>query len=272
MREMQKRMTIGKNLFPEDTYDTPATHRRKWQDRIFGNSRFYFYWHNVDVFRRTGNCAARGELTGERQIEFSNENFRLVEDCGGRIHLRGLDHLRALEGRAVVIISNHMSLLETALLHAIVRPHLDFTFVIKESLFKVPWFGHIMRALKAIPVGRNNPREDLKTVLTEGRRTLAEGRSIILFPQATRTERFDPENFNSIGIKLARSAGVPVLPLALKTDFLGNGRLFRDFGPVHRERDVHLEFAAPLTVSGQGREELQQVIDFINARLTVWGR
>ncbi len=263
-------MSIGPNLFHSDSYDTPTDHPHKCIDRLLLKSRWYFYGKNFGVFCRTGSCAKRGALTAERQIAFSNENFRLVEDCGGRIHLRGLDHLRALEGKPVVIMSNHMSLLETALLHSIVRPHLDFTFVIKESLFKVPFFGHIMRSLRAIPVGRNNPREDLKTVLTEGKRTLEEGRSIILFPQSTRTESFNPENFNSIGIKLARSAKAPVLPLALKTDFLGNGKIVRDLGPIRRERDVYFEFAAPLEIKGQGKEELEVVIAFINSRMDAW--
>ena len=127
-----------------------------------------------------------------------------------------------------------------------------------------------MRSLKAIPVGRDNPREDLKAVLGGGKEILQEGRSIILFPQSTRSETFNPDSFNSIGIKLAKKAGVKVIPFALKTDFLGNGKLFRDLGPVRPERKIHFEFAEPITIQGNGKEEQQQIIDFVGSRLAEW--
>src|SRR5574344_199558 len=152
-------------LFSGDSYDTPAGMPRSLVYRAMFGSRWYFYFNNFMVFCRTGRCGRRGELTGERQIAFSNENFRLVERCGGRIHLRGLNHLRELNGRPAVLIGNHMRLLETALFHSIARGTLDFTFVIKKSLLSVPFFKDIMVSLDAIPVGRDNPRDDLRAVL-----------------------------------------------------------------------------------------------------------
>lgn len=235
-------------------------------------SRWYFYWNNFWIFCRTGRCGKRGTLTAERQIYYSNLNLRLVERCGGKVHLRGLDHLRALEGRPVVLIGNHMSLLETALFHSVMRGLLDFTFVIKQSLMKVPFFRSIMTALGAIPIGRENPRDDLRAVLEEGTALLNAGRSIVIFPQSTRSETFDPEKFNSIGIKLARRAGVPVVPFALKTDFLGNGKRFRDFGPVRPEREVWFEFGAARKVEGNGQALQQEIIEFISTRLAQWRR
>ena len=193
-----------------------------------------------------------------------------MERCGGKVHLRGLDNLRALDGRPVVLIGNHMSLLETALFHSVARGLVDFTFVIKQSLMEVPFFRDIMTSLEAIPIGRANPRDDLKAVFEEGGKLLASGRSIIIFPQSTRSEEFDPEKFNSIGIKLAKRAGVPVLPFALKTDFLGNGRYFRDLGPVRPEREVWFEFGAAREVAGNGQELQQEIIAFIRERLKEW--
>ncbi len=263
-------MAIGENLFPHDRYDTPPDAPHCWQDRLCCGGRWYFYWKNFLIFSRSGRCGRRGELDGAHQIFYSNQNIRLIESCGGRLHLRGLDNLRALNGRPVVLIGNHMSLLETAIFHAIVRPHLDFTFVIKSALMKIPHFGDIMRAIDAIQVGRDNPREDLKNVLTEGRKRLEAGRSVIIFPQATRSAEFHPEKFNSIGVKLARAAGVPIVPFALKTDFLANGRWLRDLGPIHRENDVWFEFAPAMDITGSGKEELQWVIEFIQDRLNQW--
>ena len=172
----------------------------------------------------------------------------------------------------VVMIYSASMLLETALFHSVMRGLLDFTFVIKQSLMKVPFFRSIMTALGAIPIGRENPRDDLRAVLEEGTALLNAGRSIVIFPQSTRSETFDPEKFNSIGIKLARRAGVPVVPFALKTDFLGNGKRFRDFGPVRPEREVWFEFGAARKVEGNGQALQQEIIEFIGTRLAQWRR
>ena len=93
---------------------------------------------------------------------------------------------------------------------------------------------------------------------------------MIVFPQSTRTRTFDEEQFNSIGIKLAKSAGVPVVPMALKTDFLECGKLVRDLGPLHPERPVRFEFGPALTVEGTGQEQHHQVMEFIRNAFARW--
>ena len=263
-------MEHGQYLFAGDAYDTPESMRKSMLYRLSLGSRWYFYLNNFGIFARTGRCGRRGRLDKERQIYYSNKNFRLVEKCGGRIHLRGLENLRDVSGEPVVLIGNHMSLLETALFHAVAREYLDFTFVIKQSLLTVPFFRDIMRSLGAIPVGRENPRDDLRAVLGDGKKVLESGRSIIIFPQSTRSETFDAAKFNSIGIKLAKSAGVRVLPFALKTDFLGNGKYLRDMGPVRPKRGVYFEFAPARAVEGNGQALQQEIIGFVQSRLASW--
>ena len=258
------------NLFPEDSYTTPENNRRGLRDRVFCNTRFYFFFSVFWTFILTGICAKRGKLNADRQIHYSNRNIKLVERCGGKISVSGLNNIAKVESAAAVFLGNHMSLLETAVFHSILRPRCDFTFVIKESLLKVPFFGNIMRSLKAIPVSRSNPKEDFKQVLKLGKESLNSGCSIILFPQSTRTLEFSPENFNSIGIKLAKSAGVQVIPFALKTDFIGNGKLVRDMGPINRDNQVCFAFGEPFYIEGNGKEEQQRVIDFIQNHIAIW--
>ena len=263
-------MEHGQYLFAGDAYDTPESMRKSMLYRLSLGSRWYFYLNNFGIFARTGRCGRRGRLDKERQIYYSNKNFRLVEKCGGRIHLRGLENLRDVSGEPVVLIGNHMSLLETALFHAVAREYLDFTFFIKQSLLTVPFFRDIMGSLGAMPVGREKPRDDLRAVLGDGKKVLESGRSIIIFPQSTRSETFDAAKFNSIGIKLAKSAGVRVLPFALKTDFLGNGKYLRDMGPVRPKRGVYFEFAPARAVEGNGQALQQEIIGFIQSRLASW--
>jgi 1-acyl-sn-glycerol-3-phosphate acyltransferase len=94
---------------------------------------------------------------------------------------------------------------------------------------------------------------------------------VVIFPQATRSAEFDPAEFNSLGVKLAARAGVPVIPLALRTDFMGNGRLVKDLGPIDPGKGVYYAFGAPLQVSKTGRETHEAVVKFITTHLKAWG-
>ncbi|MDD3155627.1 MAG: lysophospholipid acyltransferase family protein [Victivallaceae bacterium] len=260
-------LAISKN----DQYNSPEGRLPSFACRFFPGTNAYFFASNFEIFIASGRLARKGRLDGVNQIHMSARNITLIERCGGHVHIEGLDHLRSLDGKPVVIVANHMSLLETAVLHAIVRPHLDFSFVIKKSLLKIPYFGDILRSFNAIAVSRENAREDLKTVLNEGRKLLEEGRSIVLFPQSTRSVQFIPENFNTIGEKLARDVGVPVVPLALKTDFVRNGRWIKELGSVDIGSKVCFSFASPLAITHENAKDVhRQILSFIGDRLESW--
>jgi len=196
--------------------------------------------------------------------------IRSLESVGVKLEVHGLANVASFDGPCV-FIANHMSTLETFCLPAIILPYKRLTFVVKKSLTEYPVFRHIMRATQAIAVTRENPRDDLKAVLEGGERRLKEGTSIVIFPQTTRSQQFNPEEFNTLGIKLARRAGVPVVPVALKTDAWGVGKLFlKDFGKIDPSRRVHFAFGEPMTVSGRGDEEHEAVVRFISSKLLEW--
>ena len=196
--------------------------------------------------------------------------FRMVESIGAHVSIRGARHLSSLDAPAV-IIGNHMSSLETMLLPSIVLSTVPrFTFVIKDQLMNYPALGRILRAVHVIAVGRLSPKEDLKHVLSEGLEKLQNGYSIVIFPQQTRTPQLDFNRFNSLGIKLAKRAGRPVVPLALKTDLWSNGSWIKDLGKIDVSKDVKFEFGEPLEVDGSGKEAHRQCFDFIESRLTEW--
>ncbi len=163
-----------------------------------------------------------------------------------------------------------MSILETAVLPVIIQPVRDVTFIVKQGLLEYPIFKYVMRSRDPIAVTRTNPRQDLKAVLEGGVDRLRRGISIIVFPQTTRTASFDPDQFNSIGVKLAQRAQVPVVPLALLSDAWGNGGFFKDFGKIDPSRTVHFAFGEPLQVQGRGAKEHQAVIDHVNRHIQAW--
>ncbi len=231
----------------------------------------YFYSRFFGVIYRASSLARRGQYDGRDWAASSLEILRLLEDIGVRVHITGLEQFQKIDGPCVVI-GNHMSMMETVILPVMIQPLKPVTFVIKESLLKYPVFQHIMRSRQPVAVSRTNPRQDLKIVLEEGEKRLQQGISIVVFPQTTRANAFDPSQMSSIGVKLAKRAGVPIIPLALRTDAWTNGRYIKDFGFIDAAKPVHFAFGAPLSVIGKGTEEQQRIADFIGGKLAEWGR
>ncbi|HBL17583.1 MAG: hypothetical protein A2X36_09920 [Elusimicrobia bacterium GWA2_69_24] len=213
--------------------------------------------------------AARGEFDLKAWAAHSLTFLSIVEECGGTVELSGLEHPLKL-GRPCVFVGNHMSLIEAFLLPGMLLHIGSIAPVIKESLLDYPLLGSFARAIDPIRVGRRSPKEDLMAVLDQGKKFLGQGRSVVLFPQATRAPRFDPSAFNTLGVKLARAAGVPVIPLALKTDFQRNGSLIKDLGTLDRSQVVHFRFGEPMTVQGTGKDVNESVVRFITESLREW--
>jgi len=230
---------------------------------------FVFHFKMLGIYLRSGRLAAKGVYDGQMWASGSLEVLRLLESVGVRFEIENLDVPYTIS-RPCVYIGNHMSTLETFVLPCLLQPAHNTTFIVKESLTKFPVFGPVMRSRDPITVGRRDPRGDLKVVLEGGQERLERGTSLIVFPQTTRSSTFDPARFNTIGVKLARRAGVPVIPVALKTDAWGKGRLIKDFGPIRPDMPVHICFGQPITVSGSGREEHEQIVEFIQGKLEEW--
>ncbi len=233
-----------------------------------GSAWFYTLFAREVLWSRSRALA--GTYDDHAWSESSLRILRALERCGARFHVSGLDHVAGLSGPAV-FVGNHMSTVETMVLPCLIAPRRPVTFVVKESLQAMPIFGPVMRARQPVTVGRQNPRQDMQKVLLEGAQRLADGISVVLFPQSTRQVRFDPARFNSLGIKLARRAAVPVVPVALRTDFWRPGRLVKDLGPLDRRHPIHIRFGAPLSVEDDPRAAHQQVVAFIVENLARWG-
>lgn len=229
-----------------------------------------FYARVARIVLISSARARRGRFGYEEWYAASLVVRAAFEKGGARVQVEGTEHIATLTGPAV-IIGNHMSTAETFLLASMLLPFRPATFVVKQSLVTYPVFKHIMRSRDPIVVGRTNPREDLKAVMEGGRERLAKGISVVIFPQRTRKEVLERDGFNTIGVKLAKRAGVPVVPLALKTNAWSNGRLLKDFGPFRPAEAVRFSFGAPVMVGPNDREAHEAVFAYIAERLREWG-
>lgn len=248
-------------------YDT-TPQRISLFSRIAPSLSFYarFLW----IVAKSAYKAKRGQFNDSDWNKSSLSVLMCLESVGMRFSFSGIDHLKNLDGPCV-FIGNHMSILETLILPCVIQPIRKVTFVVKESLLKYPVFKYIMASRNPVSVTRTQPREDLKRVMSGGVERIEGGISVIVFPQTTRSYVFDRQQFSTIGVKLAKKAKVPIVPIALKTDAWQNGNILKDFGKLNVGKTVHIAFGSPILVTGKGSEEHDTVIAFIEDKLQQWG-
>lgn len=244
--------------------------RRFFAERFHGWVTLVYYIQLFYIILAESLTARNRSYEGKTWAKGSLGVLKIVESAGGKFYITGLKALTGHKG-PVVYVANHMSLLDTLILPCILLAFGKVTFVVKEGLLRYPVLGNIIRAIHPIAVTRDNPRLDLKTVMDQGVRLLSHGCSIIIFPQATRSAMFHGTMFNSMGVKLAKRAGVPVVPVALKTDFQGNGRIFKDMGAVDPSKKLYIKFGTPMLVDDNGQKIHRKVIAFISENLGAWG-
>lgn len=243
-------------------YETPISDVRI----SFPTLRFYFGM--IGIFRDADKTFKAGRYSAERWIHDSEQVARLLERLGVCLHIDGVENID-FDGPCV-FEANHMSTMETMFLPCIIEPRKDVTFVVKKSLLRYPVLGPVLASREPLALGRANPREDLALVLDGGSKILASGRSIIIFTQGSRMPVVEEKDFNSLGVKLARKAKVPVVPIALKTDAWAEGTLIKDLGLIRPQLPVRIRFGKAVTISGPGREEHAQIVRFIKTTWDAW--
>lgn len=246
---------------------TTIPHRVSLWARSFPSLAYYLQF--VFYVFRYSKLARNGQYGAEEWWRSSLLSMQALESVGVLIEICGLKNLETFNGPCV-FIGNHMSTMETICLPGVVQPYKDCTFVVKRGIVEYPVFKHIMLARNPIVVDRENPRDDLKAVLEEGCELLARGCSVVVFPQTTRTVTFEPEHFNTIGVKLAKRANVPVVPVALKTDAWGIGSFVKELGRIDPSKKIHMAFGAPIEIQSRGNDEHKQIVEFIQQHLQRW--
>lgn len=263
-------------LRPPEYHSDPAVvaRGRRGVPRWMPGATVYFY---TVVARAMNDAASRARsadgLSDTFFVKRSNDLLRAAERCGTDVHVTGLDRVQEQCSHGpVVFVGNHMSTLETFTLPGVLLPFTPLTFVLKQELMSFPLLGTILQTLEPVTVSRDDPRGDLKKVLSEGTERVHGGRSVTVFPQTTRRTDFDPSSFNTLGVKLAARADVPAIPLALRTDFWSTGRFIKDFGPIRPNNSIHFAFGEPIPVDRRNsREAHRAVVDFLRENLSQWG-
>lgn len=126
------------------------------------------------------------------------------------VKVEGLDNID--HSKAYVAVSNHQSLADIVLMY---KTRMQFKWVAKESLFKVPVLGWNMLLAKHIRLKRGE-FSSIKKVYREASGWLRRGVSVVFFPEGTRSNDLEVGEFQNGAFKLAIKEKVPVLPILIQ--------------------------------------------------------
>ena len=132
----------------------------------------------------------------------------------GRI-VCGLDYV--IEGREnipaepSIIMIKHTTVFETYTQLAVFPPQ---TWVVKRELQWIPLFGWGLAAMRPIAIDRSAGHTAVTQVIEQGRKLLADGIWITIFPEGTRVPTGQTKKYGVSGAALARDAHCPILPVA----------------------------------------------------------
>jgi len=159
----------------------------------------------------------------------------LAFTCGLRHRVSGLENLPA---GPVIVAAKHQSTWETL---AFVKLFPNSAIVLKRELLFIPIVGWAMARAGNIAVVRSEGSLAMRSLLRQARSVIAEGRSILIFPEGTRTAVGARRGYHMGVAALYRQLGVPVVPVALNSGLFWGRRKW-----VKRPGTITVEILPPI--------------------------
>ncbi len=188
---------------------------------------------------------------GEWFLRFARGWARAILIFSG-VRVRVLHRERLKEGRAFVVAANHQSYSDILVLLASLP--LSVRFLAKRSIFRVPVLGWSIRAAGFVPVDRGNRARGISTV-EAALKLLKAGRSVVIFPEETRTRTGELLPFKSGAALLALRSGFPLLAVGIA----GTRRVLPRGTLQMSPGRVSLCVGPPIEVAGRSARERNDV-------------
>lgn len=180
--------------------------------------------------------------------------------CGIRYRFKGWENLPDVP---VILMPKHQSAWETIFLLCMMpRP---LVFVFKKELLYVPFFGWALGLLRMIPIDRSSGKNAFRQVVTQGKKRLADGQWIIMFPEGTRIPVGQKGQYKSGGSRLAIQTKALVVPIALNS-----GECWPKNAFIKQPGTITVSIGPPISPEGHTPDSLlKQVENWIETEMRV---
>ena len=187
-----------------------------------------------------------------RWLSWAIGGARLILGIEHRI--TGWDNLPLGAKSPAILLVKHQSTYETFLM-PIVMPH-PLAYVFKKELLYVPFFGWGIARCDMIHIDRSLRAQAFNKVVEQGKRLLAQGTWVIMFPEGTRIDRGRKGVYKSGASRLAIACGIPIVPIAASSAKCWPRKAF-----IKRPGVVDVSIGKPIPSEGRDADELMREVE-----------
>ena len=180
--------------------------------------------------------------------------------CGMRYRVIGAENL---PDEPVILLSKHQSAWET-IFYLMYMPR-PLVFVFKKELHWIPFFGWGLALLRMIPIDRSKGKDAFAHVVIQGKKRLANGQWIIMFPEGTRIPVGQKGFYKGGGARLAVETGATVVPLAMNS-----GDCWPKNSFIKKPGLITVSIGKPIPAAGKNPLELMAEVEaWIEAEMRI---
>ena len=162
--------------------------------------------------------------------------------------------------KAYVMVMNHNSGID---IFAAYKIPLNFRWVSKREVFRVPFMGPLLTIHGDIPIERGNPSEAMAKVLSLGKLWLGRGASVAIFPEGTRSKTGEINRFKMGAFNLAKEANVEILPIVMT----GTNKMFRKGWLVNWTNHVAIRVMKPIPVEEIAATDVKEMAQKVREQM-----
>ena len=204
--------------------------------RSFVYQIFFWVWTLIlSIFLLPLLFLPRSWITKASRIWSTSLLFGLKVFCGLNYRIEG--QLNLPEG-PILLASKHQSAWDTIIMPLIMP---GAAVVLKKELTYIPFYGWYLRKYGVIAIERGRKLVAIRKMRSEAKRCLAEGRSIVIFPEGTRVQPQSAKKFQTGVAALYQDLEIPVIPVALNSGCFWSRRSF-----VRKPGTITLKILSPI--------------------------
>lgn len=204
----------------------------------------------VSIFNRTGNLSHLVARMWGRSILFVSRV---------KVQVQGLSHIDP--AKAYIYMPNHLSNFDIPVLLAYLQ--VQFRWLAKAELFKIPVFGYAMKRAGYISIDRSNRKSAFES-LKRTARVLQHGVSVLIFPEGTRSRDGNLGPFKKGGFVTAVESDATIVPVIIH----GTWEIMSKTGLRVKPGHVIVEIKPPIETRNYTRKTLPDLMDQVRLAIS----